>query len=139
MSNIVEETINQLTNFNKLEEMSVRVGVITPKNYLVYVNTDDSGNIPHFHVVDNNTTGDEFHTCIMIEESRYFTHNSKVDKLTRGKDRKNLDKFLRQKFSNSKFNGTNWEYIVMIWNMNNSNVVIEDIKQPDYSTIEDYK
>lgn len=34
-----------------------------------------------------------------------------------------------------------WEYIVLQWNMNNSDVKISlrDTKQPNYSTIKDYK
>ena len=50
--------------------------------------------------------------------------------------RKALDKFLRSPFSKPKFNGTNWEYIVMIWNMNNSQIEVDEkLKQPDYRTI----
>lgn len=132
-----QETINQL---QKLEEMPVRVGVVTKGGYLIYVNTDDEGNIPHFHCVDNNTRGKTFHTCIQIEKSQYFTHGNKQDKITSSRNRKALDTFLRQPFEKPKFNGTNWEYIVMIWNMNNSSSQVdESLIQPDYTEIEDYK
>ena len=132
-----QETINNLVKF---EEMAVRVGIIEKGNYLIYVNTDDKGNIPHFHVVDDTTRGDIFNSCIQIEKAQYFTHGSHNDKLTNSKDRKALDEFLRQPFAKPKFNGTNWEYIVMIWNMNNSSTQVnEELEQPNYTTIKDYK
>ena len=135
MKDLVEETKRLI----KLEEMAVRVGIVEKGNYLIFVNTDDSGNIPHFHCVDAETRGNNFHTCIMISEARYFNHGSKQDKITDGKQRKALDRFLRQPFGNAKFTGSNWDYIVMIWNMNNSSADVDIETQPDYSNIEDYK
>lgn len=131
--------INQaMNNLKKLEEMAVRVG-ITSKNYLVYVNTDDGGNIPHFHYVDEATRGKDskkgFHTCIKLEVPEYFNHEGKEDKLS-SKQKKELNEFLRKPFDRPKFQGTNWDYIVMIWNMNNSDKNIdEDQEIPDYTKL----
>lgn len=126
-------TLKELT---KLQEMAVRVGIIEKGDYLIYVNTDDSGNIPHFHCVDNNTGGQKFNTCIRIDKPEYFLHGYKIDTITNGRERKALDTFLRQPFSKPKFNGTNWEYIVMIWNMNNSSVEVDEtMEQPDYTKL----
>lgn len=133
MKDLVEEAKRLI----KLEEMAVRVGVIEVGNYLIYVNTDDSGNVAHFHCVDANTRGNEFHTCICIDKPEYFLHEGKTDKITNGKERKALDRFLREPFSKPKFNGTNWDYIVMIWNMNNSQVTVdEEMSQPDYTKLQ---
>lgn len=121
-----------------MKESPVRVGVVN--KYLIVVNTDDSGHIPHFHIIDENTRGKEFDCCVMIEKSKYFFHGKHKDKLTSVRDRKDLDGFLRQPYHKSKFNGTNWEYIVFIWNENNSfQNVDEDLEQPNYIDIEDYK
>jgi hypothetical protein len=138
MKDVVEETKNLIMReqFCKLEEMPVRVGIIEKGNYYVYVNTDDGGNVPHFHIVDANTRGKQFHCCVKIEKSEYFDHGFKTDKITNSKERKALDSFLREPFQKSKFNGTNWEYIVMIWNMNNSDMdVDEELPQPDYTKL----
>lgn len=132
----MKDIVNETANLIKLEEMAVRVGVIEQGNYLIYVNTDDKGNIPHFHCVDNNTRGSEFHTCIRIDKAEYFLHEGKMDIITKGKERKALNDFLKSPFAKSKFQGTNWEYIVMIWNMNNSEVEVdEELDQPNYTNI----
>ena len=34
------------------------------KTLVIYVRSNDPGNIPHFHIVDKTTLGDKFHTCI---------------------------------------------------------------------------
>lgn len=38
----------------------------TFSKYTISVNSNDSGNIPHFHVKDTNSNGRYFHTCIQI-------------------------------------------------------------------------
>lgn len=130
MKDIVEETKKLI-----LQEMSVRVGNVIGGKYLVYVNTDDSGNIPHFHIVDTNSRGEEFHTCVKIDNPEYFHHGNKTDTFNT-RQLKELNNFLASPFEKSKFHGTNWEYIVMIWNMNNSSTVIEDdASQPDYTKL----
>ena len=47
----------------------------TFNKYTIIVWTNDSGNIPHFHIVDSSTRGEEFHTCIKIEKPEYFHHS----------------------------------------------------------------
>ena len=134
----MKDTVELINKIIKLEEMSVRVGVVQKGGYLIYVNTDDSGKVPHFHCVDSNSRGNKFHTCIRIDKAEYFKHGNKNDTIKDGKERKALDEFLRSPFAKPKFNGTNWEYIVMIWNMNNSDVEVdESLEQPDYSNIKE--
>ncbi len=38
----------------------------------VYVHTDDKGKIPHFHIWNEETRGQKFHTCIQLLEPKYF-------------------------------------------------------------------
>ena len=105
--------------------------------YEVYVNTDDGGNIPHFHFRDKKDW-DNFHTCIEIEQPRYFHHTGKEDCLNAAQ-RRSLNKFMSSpvtisKYAN-KFNN-NWELVCFLWDLNNSNVSIsEDAEQPDYTLL----
>ena len=119
-------------------EMAVRVGV-TDDSYLIYVNTDDGGKIPHFHYVDENSRGKNrktgFNSCVKIESAEYFCHGKYCDRLNT-KQRKELQEFLSSPFEKPRFHGTNWDYIVMLWNMNNSDVeVSEDMNMPDYRNL----
>ncbi len=114
---------------NELTEVS-QVG--TFNNYTIIVWTNDTGNIPHFHIVDSSTYGNKFHTCIKIEKAEYFHHSGKEDVLNH-KERKELMKFLN---SNDKWGEQNWVVLLKEWERNNSNMSI-DIKQPipDYTNI----
>lgn len=141
--------INKITEIFKeskkerlLLEMAVTVGV-TEDSYLIYVNSDDSGYIPHFHYVDETSRGRDkkkgFHTCIRLDKPEYFHHTGKEGTLN-SKQLKELIEFLNSPFSKPKFNGTNWDYMVMIWNMNNSKQnVDEDMNIPDYSKLKETK
>lgn len=103
----------------------------------VYVNTDDAGKIPHFHLRDKNEW-DKFHTCIKIESAEYFLHEGKEDTLNSGQ-RKELQKFMTDKVSISRYADkfdNNWQLICFLWDINNSDVTIpEDIEQPDYTKL----
>lgn len=100
----------------------------------VYVNTNDAGNIPHFHLRDSNNW-DKFHTCICIDKAEYFHHNGKEDILN-SKQRKELQEFMLSKVSVDKYADkfeNNWELVCFLWDMNNSSVnVPEGIKMPNY-------
>lgn len=129
MKNIVDETINQLVNENKknLTEMA-RIG-FTDDGFEVYINTDDGGNIPHFHYRTKNTW--EFHTCIRLDIAEYFHHDGKEDILN-SKQRKQLVKFLKAEPRNKRYK-TNWERVLADWNDNNSDIEIdENLDMPNY-------
>ena len=55
----------------------------------IIIRMNDPGNIPHFHIVDKQTLGNKFHTCIKIETAEYFHHTGKEDVLN-SKQRKLL-------------------------------------------------
>ena len=91
------------------------------------------GNIPHFHYFDASTDGDKFHSCIRLDKAEYFIHPGKEDKLN-SKQRKELVKFLCQKYRNKKINMSNWEFLLNAWNSENENSIQLDdnMSMPDY-------
>ena len=107
--------------------------------YEIYVNTDDSGKIPHFHFRTINDWK-KFHSCIRIDSARYFLHSNKDDRLN-AKQKKELQHFMQEPASANIYDETgnkinNWQYICILWNGNNSDVMIErNIEQPDYSQL----
>ena len=110
-----------------LGEMS-RIGYLD--SYEIYIRTDDAGKIPHMHIWDRNTKGQKFHTCVRLDKAEYFHHTGKEDELNSA-ERKKLVEFLKSK--HPKFKMTNWKYLLIQWNENNSDVYIdEDSKMPDY-------
>lgn len=119
---------------DELYEMA-SVGFLTPK-LEIYVNTNDGGDIPHFHIWDTSTRGNEFHTCVQIKDNKYFHHTGKEDVIN-SKMRKRLIKFLQ---SNDEYGELNWKVLIKEWNRNNSNMKIDiNTEMPDYSEIEDNK
>lgn len=104
----------------------------------VYVNTDDGGNLPHFHVRLKNN-GDKFHSCIRLDCAEYFLHAGKEDKLN-SHQRKILQQFMEDTVElpryKDKFNN-NWELACFLWDTNNSDATIDDyVVQPDYRNLE---
>ena len=112
-----------------------RVGFI--KHLEVYVNTDDGGEIPHFHLHDSKNW-EKFHTCIKIESPEYFLHAGKEDVLN-SKERKLLQEFMESPVSVSRYAskfGNNWELICFLWDTNNStHMIAEDAEVPDYTQL----
>ena len=123
--NILEEDINTILN-----EMA-RVGYVG--KYEIWVRTNDSGYIPHMHMWDSDTHGGKFHTCIRLDKPEYFHHTGKEDVLN-SKMKKDLVNFLSSNYR--LFGITNWKWLLIQWNENNSNVTIdEDSEMPDYTKL----
>lgn len=103
----------------------------------VYVNTDDAGNIPHFHLRDP-ADWDKFHTCIKICAPEYFLYEGKEDILN-SRQRKELQNFMVSEVSIKKYSDkfkNNWELVCFLWDTNNSSTTIpEDTTQPDYTQL----
>lgn len=106
-------------------------------DYEIYVNTDDGGNIPHFHYRYHNDWN-KFHTCICIESAEYFSHTGKEDRLN-SKQRKSLNKFMNNRVSISKYSDifdNNWQLVCFLWDINNSNINISDnCSMPNYEDL----
>lgn len=137
---IAEEMQNQYNKEHGLICEMARVGYFFRDQYEVYVNTNDPGNEPHFHIRDTSTQGDEFHTCIKIKEAMYFHHDGKEDNLNTHQ-RKSLHEFLQSKpskqYKRISF-PTNWDKVIYEWNENNSGMIVdEDQAIPDYTNIVD--
>lgn len=105
----------------------------------IYVNTDDAGRIPHFHIRDPKDWK-RFHSCIQIESANYFLHNGKEDTLN-SNQRKDLMKFMKSSVQISKYKNkfnNNWELICFLWDINNSNRQIsEGAEMPDYTMLKE--
>lgn len=137
MTNIFSE-LDSIYDYEKLRESMLlemaRVG-FTDDEYEVYIHTEDTGNIPHFHIWDAETRGQKFHTCIKIESPEYFHHTGKEDYLNSSM-RKELIKFLKSKPTKLKRYDTNWEVVVDMWNANNSKASVpDDPPMPDYTKL----
>lgn len=114
---------------------SARVGY--SGDYEIYVNTDDAGKIPHFHIRDR-AEWSKFHSCIRLDCAEYFLHAGKEDTLNAAQ-RKELQQFMEAEVSQIKYKGkfaNNWELCCFLWDINNSDVILDDnISMPDYRTL----
>lgn len=118
--------------FHILDEMAL-VGV-TDSNIEIYIYTNDGGKIPHFHFRDLDKNRDN-EGAIKLTSAEYFKHGKYKAELN-SKQRKDLVEFLMSKRHNKRYSGTNWNYIVDMWNDNNSDVYLdEDTEMPDYRNI----
>lgn len=136
---IIKERIHEeYYKRKRLDEMA-RVGIMA-NTYDVIVYTDDMGNIPHIHILDTNTRGEDFDCCVRLETNRYFKHGRHQDELNT-KQCKLFNEFMNQPCRSPKYRN-NYEFAVEMWNTNNSNsyVMIKedengDIIIPDYNEI----
>ena len=126
------KTVKDQYDEQLLLEMA-RVGFFS--DFEVWIRTDDPGNIPHFHVWDKNSKGGLFHTCVKIMKPEYFHHTGKED-VFNGKQKRELIDFLNAKPTKSKWHPTNWDFILTVWNANNSKMEVpEDYPIPDYNKL----
>ncbi len=112
-----------------------RVG-ITEDNLDIIIRTDDPGKIPHFHIIDrNNKDKRPNEGCIRIDKAEYFSHGNKTMTLN-SQQRRQLVKFLNIAPDKSKHYSTNWDLLVDMWNLNNSDIQIpEGTEMPDYTQL----
>lgn len=98
--------------------------------YEVYVNTNDDGDEPNFHIRLKNAW-DKFHSCIKILSCEYFEHKGKENTLNSSL-RKALVTFLQDK-DEEELNKTHWQVLVTEWNRNNPTQKIDrNIEMPNY-------
>lgn len=125
------ELLNSFPDDSFLNEMA-QIGKFN--RYTAFVNTNDPGHIPHFHLWDSNSKGVSFHTRIKITSPEYFHHHGKEGVLN-SKDRKELCEFLLLPSEDGPVK-TNWEVLLIEWNRNNSdNKVDPKTPMPDYSLL----
>lgn len=124
------ETMGTSSTLQVVNEMA-RIGFIKDNPELeVYVNTDDGGALPHFHVRDRATRGGEFHCCIRFDAPMYFPHEGKRSTMN-AKQRKALVELLKSVDRDS--GKTLWWESLHEWNRNNSDVTVDlSTPMPDY-------
>lgn len=124
--------LNELTLQEQLLTEVARIGVI--KGLVIYVRTNDPENYPHFHIVDENPLGQNFHCCVRIDCAKYFSHTGKEDELN-SKLKKLLCEFLSSP-SEDEPEKTNWKVVLVEWNRNNSTKKVSlDLEMPNYETL----
>ena len=122
--------MSSMNNERMLMEMAL-VGNINSK-LCVLVRTNDTGKIPHFHIVDQSTLGSVFNTCLKIKVAEYFHHTGKEDVLNFSQ-RNDLVKFLKGK---DKWGENNWELLIKEWDRNNPDIEIDiNTPMPDYRNL----
>ena len=126
---------NSQMNENHLQsKMLLEMAKVRPLNdeLVIYIWTNDGGNIPHFHIVDKATMGNEFHTCIKIMSAEYFHHTGKEDVLN-SKQKKTLMKFFTM---SDKWGDNYWDIVLQEWNRNSSKIEVDrNLSTPDYTKL----
>ena len=126
---------NSQMNENHLQsKMLLEMAKVGPLNdeLVIYIWTNDGGNIPHFHIVDKATMGNEFHTCIKIMSAEYFHHTGKEDVLN-SKQKKTLMKFFTM---SDKWGDNYWDIVLQEWNRNSSKIEVDrNLPTPDYTKL----
>lgn len=101
-----------------------RIGYIDPQTE-ARIYTDDPGKIPHMHI-----KGEDLDCCVRLGKPDYFPHGHHRSKLNSRQIRQ-LVQFLKS--TNTVTKTSNWETAIMFWNMNNSDVIVDETeKMPDY-------
>lgn len=100
--------------------------------YTVYIDTDDSGKVPHFHFKKANDY-DPFYACIKIESPEYFYHSSNQDVLNSDQKEEMID-FLKSECVDDHY-ANNWELLLSNWNMDNDIQVDWNQVMPDYNLL----
>jgi hypothetical protein len=135
---IIRECIHdEIQRLQRLDEMS-RVGFMEQYDVIVY--TDDMGYVPHVHVIDRATHGQDFDTCICLNSTDYFLHGKHND-IFNTKDRKRFAEFMLEPSRNIHYRN-NYEAAVNLWNDNNSKTYVQIIEDesgniivPDYTLL----
>lgn len=94
ISETIVSTLRSMNENKRLDEMA-RVGFLDNKaRFEVYVRTDDRGFIPHVHIWDSATNGEDFDCCVKLETNEYFPHGHHTDKMN-SKMCKAFNEFMR--------------------------------------------
>ena len=119
---------------DEIYEMA-KVCEIEPK-VEVFVNTNDNGNIPHFHVWKKiRGRLHEWEVCVRYDSAEYFSHKKHPGTMPSDMTKK-LNEVLKKKNPNSRHGDTYWQTAVEMWNQNNERKPLDwDLEQPDYTKL----
>jgi hypothetical protein len=107
----------------------------------LYVDTDDSGKTPHFHIRNYQSGTSKnygFLTGIEFRKSAYF-HQQSVEDVLNDKEKEALIELLNSVVDRPKFKEagiTMWDMCRLLWDWNNSgNELPEELEMPDYTKL----
>lgn len=119
-------------NKSGFSEMSL---IGTFRNYLIVVYTNDSNQIPHFHIMNSSNEFENFESCMKLEKPEYSFHTGRNDILNE-ESIKELIAFFQSK---DKWGEQNWIVLLKAWVRNNPNSPIDiNTPIPDYVSIFKY-
>lgn len=111
--------------------------LVRPKAYTIDVRPRDNGNVPHFHVYSKNK---EIHTCLCIDEAKYFDHAEKYKKILERTILEAIDELLNKDCSEVGFEGTNWRRVQKAWNDNPERAQCSKAaEKPDYTNVTSWR
>ena len=105
------------------------------REYEVYVRTDDESQEPHFHVRDIYTEAD---TAICLQSNRYCKHPNTEPHIFRYDFLELLYSFLSEPCRSPRY-VDNYEFAVIMWNINNHSDCSYQKGEDGYSIIPDYR
>jgi hypothetical protein len=115
-----------------------RIGMMGAYDVVVY--TDDVCQVPHLHVIDKATRGQEFDSRISLNRASYVLQDGHSDKLGASICAR-FNQFMREPSRNVHYRN-NYEAAVNLWNDNNGNSHISlceteenEVIIPDYSSL----
>ncbi len=117
-------------NYQGIDNMA-RIGYfeVDVQKYEVYINTDDTGEYPHFHL-NQADYGKGFHTCIRMDVARYYVHEGRCDIMNEQRQDllddaqiSGLISFLQSEDSYREVSV--WISLLNTWNMNNDDKPIK--------------
>jgi hypothetical protein len=115
-----------------------RIGMMGAYDVVVY--TDDVCQVPHLHVIDKATRGQEFDSRISLNRASYVLQDGHSDKLVASICAR-FNQFMREPSRNVHYRN-NYEAAVNLWNDNNGNSHISlceteenEVIIPDYSSL----
>ena len=111
--------------------------IVRPQAYTIDVRPRDNGNVPHFHVYSKNM---EVHTCLCIDEAKYFDHSKKYKAILDRKILEAVDELLNKDCSEVGFSGTNWRRVQKAWNENPERAICSKAtEKPDYTNVTSWR
>ena len=105
------------------------------REYEVYVRTDDECQVPHFHVRDIYT---EANCAICLQSNSYCKHPQKENYAFRYDFGELLFAFMSEPCRSPRY-ADNYEFAVIMWNMNNHSDCSYQRDEDGYSIIPDYR
>lgn len=121
------------------EELAILGYLPTNKNIMIFVNTDDICETPHFHIreFEGNIHNIVWESALYFDKAEYAFHGFATDKIpTDVLNELNifLNKINMQLIESGEF--TYWQDVLNDWNLNNFTYINVNIIKPNYNEIE---